>query len=269
MLICMIKHCYVLGSNDDLVDIYLLCVEAKAYNFYVTLGFKCINGKYDDGFQQLPIALQNSYKMEEEEGAVSGFHNFDSSDENIKGSQPMKLLELKSGSLWHFKETKCTVFEPAKSTKCWCEHPPPTLNEHVVQVGDDFLKKKLKNLPYMKWLLVPSPYECILPHSGCYLKGDMLLVNGVKPSEMKGCKWMASPEIDLMLLSTLLMDDCYQDFAFDVSAYHSHTITLAFKAYVCYSRAINLVQEKGNAAHSLIAKRILDKYKQVYTPRTF
>jgi hypothetical protein len=54
---------------------------------------------------------------------------------------------------------------------------------------------------------------------------------------------MASPEIDLML-STLLMDGRYQDFAFVVSAYHSHTITLAFKAYVSYNGALDLVQEK-------------------------
>ena len=71
---------------------------------------------------------------------------------------------------------------------------------------------------------------------------------------------MASPEIDLML-STLLMDGCYQDFAFVVSAYHSNTITLAFKAYTSYSGALNLVQEKWNVAHSVIAKCILDKYE--------
>ena len=177
MFICMIKHCYALGSNDALVNIYLQCVEAKAYNVYVTLGIKRINGKYYDGFQQLPITLQNSYKVGEEEGAASVFHYFDSSDETIKGSQSMKLLELKSGSLRHFKETKCNVVESAELTKFWCEYPPPKLNEHVMQVGDGFLKKKLKNLPYMKWLL-PSPYKCILPHSGrSYLKGGMLLVN--------------------------------------------------------------------------------------------
>ena len=53
----------MLGLNDDLVNIYLHCVEEKAYNFYVTLGFKRINGKFDDGFQELPIALQNSNKV--------------------------------------------------------------------------------------------------------------------------------------------------------------------------------------------------------------
>ena len=70
MFICMIKHCYVVGLNDDLVNIYLQCVEAKAYNFYVTLDFKRINGKYDDGFQELPIALQKSYEVGEEKGAA-------------------------------------------------------------------------------------------------------------------------------------------------------------------------------------------------------
>ena len=62
MFICMIKHCYVVGSNDDVVNIFLQWVEAKALNFYMKLGFQRINGKYDDGFQDLPIALQNSYK---------------------------------------------------------------------------------------------------------------------------------------------------------------------------------------------------------------
>jgi hypothetical protein len=150
--------------------------------------------------------LQNSYKVGVEEGAASVFHFFDISNKNNEGSQhatPMKLLELKSGYLRHL----VNVVESAdkESTRFWCEYPPPKLNDqHVMQVGDHFLKKKLKQFPYMKWLL-PSPYECILPHSGCYLKGGILLVNRVQHSEMKGRKWMASPEIGLML-STLLMD---------------------------------------------------------------
>ena len=264
MFMCMIKHCYVVGSKADLVNIYLQCVEAKALNFYLKLGFQQINGKYDDGFQYLPIALQNSYKVGVEESVASVFHFFDISNKSNEGSQhamPMKLLELKSGYLRHFKETVVNIVESAnkESTRFWCEYPPPKLNGHVMQVADDFLKKKLKQFPYMKWLL-PSPYECILPHSGCYLKGGMLLVNRVQHSIMKGQKWLASPEIDLML-STLLMDGRYQDFAFVVSAYDSNSIKLAFEAYVHYMGALDLVQQKGNLEHSVIAKRIHDKYK--------
>ena len=91
------------------------------------------------------------------------FHYFDSSDENIKGSHamPMKLLELKSGSLRHFKETKCNVVESAELTKFWCEYPPPKLNEHVMQVGDDFLKKKLKNHVELENLIVTPLFDTV------------------------------------------------------------------------------------------------------------
>jgi hypothetical protein len=198
----------------------------------------------------VPIALQNSYKVGEEKSAASVFHYYDISEKTNTGSQhatPMKLLELKSGYLRHFKETRCDVVESAnnESTTFWCEYPPPKLNGHVMQVGDDFLMKKLKQVPNMKWLL-PLPYQCILPHSGCYLNGGMLLANRIEHSEMLRRKWIASSEIDLML-STLLMDGRCQDFAFVVLAYHSNSIKRAFQAYADYSGAMELVQEgKGH-----------------------
>ena len=206
--------------------------------------------------------MQNPNKVREE---ASVFHYYDISKKTNTGSQhatSMKLLELKSGYLWHFKETRCDVFESAnnESTKIWCEYPPPKLNGHVMQVGDNLLKKQLKQFPYMKWLM-PLPYNCILPHSRCYLNGGMLLANRIEHSEKLGRKWIASSEIDLML-STLLMDGRYQDFAFIVSAYHSNSIKKAFQAYVDYCGAMELVQEgKGHVEHSVIAKRIHDKYK--------
>ena len=101
-------------------------------------------------YQDLPVALQNSYKVGVEEGAASVFHFFDISNKSNEGSQhatPMKLLELKSGYLRHFKETVVNVVESAnkESTKFWCEYSPTKLNhQHVMQVGDDFLEKKLK-----------------------------------------------------------------------------------------------------------------------------
>ena len=264
-LICMIKHCYVVDrpkQDAPMLDIYLQCYEASAFHFYQMLGFKQINSKNEDGFEELPDGLKKSYDVTSREPGRCVFHFFDGDDDEEVHKVPFKLLKLESGSLRHFKETFVKVTESesdSRAHKVWCQYPPEPVGGHQLQWTEGNLKKLFTAHPFIKWLL-PAPLQNLLPYSACHLGGVMKLSQRIEHSNANGTAWMASGELDL-LLSTILIDGRYQNFSFILPCWNSRDIKLGFEAYVKYQDALQYWREnKDKMTKADIVNAIQEKH---------
>jgi GNAT superfamily N-acetyltransferase len=147
LLIHVIKRCiyynieagkfgYVTQVYPTPVDLYLQCTTSYAYHFYLSAGFIHVNNMHSDGWEFLPICLQDALRE-----SPQSFIKYVPTD----GHPPCKLMHLRPGCLqlptnettptWQLQMEEKQILTQVKEMKektntevlaqtyIWCRYP--------------------------------------------------------------------------------------------------------------------------------------------------
>jgi hypothetical protein len=249
-------------SNQDrppmLLHIYLQSQEIASTQFYIMIGFQTINGKFADGFELLPLHLQESI-MESASSKEPGkcvFHFYEQQDDRgkVNDLRASKLMYLRPGELRHFlcvEDEYASMAEDAKEeppgeqtsdaviypgwNKLWCKFPPYPVNGERLEYSSAIMTKAFSKLAFVQALL-PPPYAAPLFPRGS-VTGDMSILSRIEHTQKKGEKWMATGEVDLMI-ATMLFDRRYEDLCFVLHCAYSLHLEYAADLYIRYKNAL-------------------------------